>query len=66
MSEKIKDRKIVIVNQAVNYLTIGIANSFSEKFEAVSLITGNVHPQGEELNGSITLSNICRYQEHST
>ena len=45
---KIKDRKIVVVNQAVNYLTIGICNEFSKKFDNVSLITGSIHSQGEE------------------
>ena len=46
-------RKIVIVNQAVNYLTVGIANAFADKFEAVELITGSIHIQGDELNPSV-------------
>ena len=52
---KIKDRKIVIINQAANYLTIGFANAFYEEFENVTLMTGSVHVQGEELNNGIEL-----------
>lgn len=63
MAEKIKDRKIVIVNQAVNYLTIGICNAFYEKFEDVSLITGSIHTQGEELNPAIKVKMINKWVE---
>jgi len=61
--KKIKDRKIVIVNQAVNYLTIGFANSFYERFENVSLITGSIHAQGEELNSGIKVQLINQWYE---
>ena len=63
MSEKINDRKIVIINQAVNYLTIGFANAFNEKFEDVTLITGSIHTQGEELNAEIKIEKINKWQE---
>lgn len=63
MDNKIKNRKIVIVNQAVNYLTIGLANAFYEKFEDVTIITGSLHPQGEELNSGIKVKYINKYQE---
>lgn len=66
MSTRIKERKIVIVNQAVNYLTVGIANAFAERFENVSLITGNVHEQDEKLNSQISISFITKYKETST
>lgn len=55
MPNKIKDRKIVLINQAANYLTIGFANSFNKKFEHVVLMTGSVHTQGEELNETIKI-----------
>jgi glycosyltransferase involved in cell wall biosynthesis len=61
MKEKIKDRKIVVVNQAVNYLTVGICNAFADKFEWVSLITGNVHEQGESLSDDIGVTRINKY-----
>ena len=60
---KIKDRKIVIINQAANYLTIGFANAFYEEFEHVTLITGSVHVQGEELNKAIRLEQINKWKE---
>jgi hypothetical protein len=61
MQEKIKDRKIVVVNQAVNYLTVGICNAFAEKFSTVELITGNVHEQGEKLSDEVRITKINKY-----
>ena len=63
MPNKIKDRKIVLVNQAANYLTIGFANSFYKKFEHVVLITGSVHTQGEELDPNIKIEKINKWHE---
>jgi hypothetical protein len=63
LSTKIKNRKIIIVNQAVNYLTIGFANAFYEKFENVTLITGSIHSQGEELNAGIKVRYINKWHE---
>ena len=60
---KIKDRKILIINQASNYLTIGFANAFFEKFEDVTLITGSIRVQGEELNPGIKVHKIHRWVE---
>ena len=60
---KLKTRKIVVVNQAVNYLTIGLCNEFAEKFESVSLITGGIHVQGEELNNKIKVTYINKWIE---
>ena len=59
--EKITNRKIVVVNQATNYLTIGFCNAFSERFEKVNLITGSVHVQGEELKDTIEITKINKY-----
>ena len=56
--EKIKDRKIVVINQASNYLTVGFCNAFSAQFESVSLITGSIHIQGEELNKNVKVTPI--------
>ncbi len=58
-----KVRKIVIINQAVNYLTIGIANEFANKFEDVALITGSIHSQGELLNDTIKITYINKWKE---
>lgn len=56
-------RKIVIINQAANYLTVGFANAFSQCFDKVALITGSVHVQGEELNSDIEVCLINRWYE---
>ena len=56
-------RKIVIINQAVNYLTIGICNEFQKCFDKVALITGSVHEQGEKLDHRISISKITRWRE---
>lgn len=54
-------RRIVILNQAANYLTIGFANAFNQRFDKVALITGSVHVQGEELHPEIETSRINRW-----
>lgn len=63
MQDVIKDRKIVVVNQAVNYLTIGICNAFHDKFETVDLITGSIHVQGENLHHSVEVKWINKWIE---
>ncbi|NGP76675.1 glycosyltransferase family 4 protein [Balneolaceae bacterium YR4-1] len=63
MQKKIKDRKIVVVNQAVNYLTIGLCNAFAEKINKVALITGSIHEQGEKLNEAISVFRINKWEE---
>ncbi len=62
MTQK-SSRKIVIFNQASNYLTIGLCNAFAKNFEEVALITGSVHVQGEELNENIKLVKINHWVE---
>lgn len=59
----IADRKIVIVNQAVNYLTIGLCNEFAASFADVSLVTGSIHVQGEELSVAVKVRFIDRWRE---
>lgn len=62
MSEA-RPRRLVILNQAANYLTIGFANAFNRRFESVSLITGSVHVQGAPLDGDIGVHLINRWHE---
>ena len=59
-------RKLVILNQATNYLTIGFANAFNQKFDEVVLISGSVHVQGEELNPDIHWHKINQWHEAPT
>ena len=61
--DKIRDRKIVVVNQASNYLTVGFCNAFANKFENVSLVTGSIHIQGEELSTDIEVTYINKWVE---
>jgi glycosyltransferase involved in cell wall biosynthesis len=56
-------RKLVILNQAANYLTIGFANAFNKEFDEVVLMTGNVHVQGEELDCQVKIQSINRWFE---
>lgn len=59
------ERKIVFINQAVNFLTVDIINSFAEKYDDITLITGNVHAQGTELNPKVKIDKLIKYNEKS-
>ena len=61
--KKSSPRRLVILNQAANYLTVGFANAFKRKFDSVTLITGSVHVQGEELSPEIDVRYINRWYE---
>ncbi len=61
MAERIVGRKIVIINQAANYLTVGICNSFVSRVGNVALITGNIHEQEEELDENVNVKLINKY-----
>lgn len=63
MSNLTSDRDIVVVNQAVNYLTIGVCNAFTKHCECVSLITGSIHEQGEVLNDKVDVRYINGWVE---
>lgn len=58
-----RDRAVVVVNQAVNYLTIGFANAFSKRVGKVALITGSIHEQGEPLNKDVDVCYINKWAE---
>lgn len=63
MSKIHSGSEIVIVNQAVNYLTIGICNAFSEHFKQVTLVTGSIHEQGEALKKEVEVTWINKWVE---
>jgi hypothetical protein len=63
MEAKISDRKIVVINQAANHLTIGFCNAFAARFAEVVLITGSVHAQGENLGKEVNVHYIHRWVE---
>ena len=54
----VKEGQILIVNQAVNYLTIDITNAFSENSDNITLLNGNVHSKGIDLNANIKVRKI--------
>lgn len=56
-------RRLVILNQAANYLTIGFANAFNRQFDSVSLIAGSVHVQGAPLDDDVEVRQINRWHE---
>lgn len=56
-------KSLVIVNQAANYLTIGLANAFGQRFEEVILMTGSIHVQGEKLRKDIKWQKIRKWRE---
>ena len=58
-----RPRRLVILNQAANYLTIGFANAFNREFDSVSLIAGSVHVQGAPLDDDIEVRKINRWHE---
>lgn len=58
-----KERKIVIINQAVNYLTVAICNEFLLKYDKVVLLTGSVHEQGEPLHDNVEVKYITKWKE---
>ncbi len=59
------NKKIVFVNQAVNFLTVDIVNSFASKYENITLITGNVHAQGTDLDTKVKIDKIIKYNDKS-
>lgn len=61
--KKPEERELVVVNQAVNYLTIGMCNAFNERFRSVKLITGSIHEQGESLDEDIDVARIVKWAE---
>lgn len=63
MGEAGNNRRIVILNQASNYLTIGLANAFHHQGFEVSLVTGSVHVQGEPLIEAVKVDRINRWYE---
>ncbi|MDN3555225.1 glycosyltransferase family 4 protein [Halomonas maura] len=56
-------RRLVILNQAANYLAVGFANAFNKKFDSVTLISGSVHVQGEQLDSNINVHYINQWYE---
>ena len=61
-----KSRRLVILNQAANYLTVGLANAFTRELDSVTLITGSVHVQGERIEGTLKEPKPLNISENDT
>ena len=57
--------KVVIINQNSGYLTIDIANAFASHFEKVILIAGLVKPMERELDSTVKIQKIIKYNRES-
>lgn len=57
------ERRLVIVNQAANYLTVGFANAFAARGVSVTLLAGSVHEQGERLDERVERARMVRWQQ---
>ena len=53
------NRKIVFVNQATGYITIDIINTFSDVFDEVAVIYGDIRVQDIELNQKVRKSKVA-------
>ena len=63
---RIKNKKIVFVNQSVGYLMIDIINAFAESgyYERIALIAGNIKGI-ERLNKKVTVLRMKHYKRNS-
>jgi len=55
---KYPDRKIVIINQSVNYLTVDICNAFAKEFGSVNLISGFINEHERPLDPKVGVTYI--------
>lgn len=59
-----KERKIVVINQSVSYLTVDIINAFTTKADEVSVISGNIQYFRDTLNSSVKVERINTLKEN--
>lgn len=60
------NNKIILVNQSSSYLTIDIANVYTEHFEAVVLLTGNIGEDEKYLLDKVIINKLTKYNKSST
>ncbi|MDL2314902.1 glycosyltransferase family 4 protein [Bacteroidales bacterium OttesenSCG-928-C19] len=58
-------KKIVIVNQSVNYLTIDIVNEFAKRYDQTILIYGKLKISSKDINSSVNKKKIIAYNKKS-
>lgn len=60
-----KKKSIVFINQSSGYLMVDIINAFKEKYDIVSLITGDLNLRNNRLAESVNLSRIMKPKRNS-
>lgn len=60
------NNKIILVNQSSSYLTIDIANVYSEHFDEVVLLTGNIGEDEKYLLDKVIINKLTKYNKSST
>lgn len=60
------NNKIILVNQSSSYLTIDIANVYTEHFDEVVLLTGNIGEDEKYLLDKVIINKLTKYNKSST
>ena len=58
-------KKMIFVNQACGYLTVDIVNVFAQNY-LCELYTGQVDPMDKELNASVKVTLLKKYERNSS
>lgn len=58
-----RNKNIVLVNQSTGFLMIDIVNAFTKKFGEVILITGNVEKMERDIDTSVKVDKIIKYNK---
>lgn len=59
-------KKIILINQSSSYLTIDIANVYTEHFEAVVLLTSDIGKDKKDLSDRVIIDKLTKYNKSST
>jgi hypothetical protein len=59
-------KKIVLINQSAGYLFIDVANAFSEEYDEVVLMAGDLMPMNESVSPLVKVHKIFSYNRGST
>ena len=58
-------KKIIIINQSCNFLTVDIANEFAKSYEQIILVTGSIKESDHKLNSKVKLIRTIKYKKSS-
>ena len=54
-------KNIILINQSTGYLMIDILNAYTEKYDEVILLTGDIKPMERQLNENVIIRKILPY-----